>query len=347
MSYTQFDPSDFVISSDSITAPAWSSNTPTLTTFFTASGQIASNFYLDVYNTSSLLTNAAVQYSIAYGNAVGSGSLALNNLVPGNTPSRITYGQFRNLVYGNPTTYFNFGGLNTASLDILAISVDRNRYKESLMPGTFNLTLSSSVGSIQLTDNSNDVSTITYLDCGRVFNIVSGSYGTSNNTIAPLGTSTRGYTASGSYGLFLPDIATLILNPRALALPFASGGLNLSFYSGSSVLSNAASSSLNAVTTHRAIQSGSNFQLLSQETISSDYVFVRIKNAEYNYSTNPSFISGSGGLLYSNFINNPQTYITTVGLYNTNNDLLAVAKLSIPLVKDFTKEALITVKLDW
>jgi len=347
MSYTQFDPSDFVISSDSITAPAWSSNTPTLTTFFTASGQIASNFYLDVYNTSSLLTNAAVQYSIAYGNAIGSGSMALNNLVPGNTPSRITYGQFRNLVYGNPTTYFNFGGLNTASIDILAISVDRNRYKESLMPGTFNLTLSSSVGSIQLTDNSNDVSTITYLDCGRVFNIVSGSYGTSNNTTAPLGTSTRGYTASGSYGLFLPDIATLVLNPRALALPFASGGLNLSFYSGSSALSTAASSSLNVLTTHRAIQSGSNFQLLSQETISSDYVFVRIKNAEYNYSTNPSFISGSGGLLYSNFINNPQTYITTVGLYNTNNDLLAVAKLSIPLVKDFTKEALITVKLDW
>jgi hypothetical protein len=347
MSYTQFDPSDFVISSDSITAPAWSSNTPTLSTFYTASSQIASNFYLDVYNTSSLLINSAVQFSIAYGHYLGSGSQALNSLIPSNTPSKITYGQFRNLVYANPYTYFNFGGLNIASPDIIALTVDRNRYKESLMPGTFNLTLSSSVGSIQLTDNSNDVSTITYLDCGRVFNIVSGSYGSSNGSAAPLGTSTKGYTASGSYGLFLPDIATLILNPRALSLPFVSGGLALSFYTGSSASSNAASSSLSANTALYAIQSGSNFQLLSQETISSDYIFVRIKNAEYNYSTNPSYITGSGGLVYSNFINNPQTYITTVGLYNTNNDLLAVAKLSVPLVKDFTKEALITVKLDW
>jgi hypothetical protein len=46
-------------------------------------------------------------------------------------------------------------------------------------------------------------------------------------------------------------------------------------------------------------------------------------------------------------INNPQTYITTVGLYNDNNDLLGVAKLSKPLLKDFTKEALVRIKLDY
>jgi len=58
-------------------------------------------------------------------------------------------------------------------------------------------------------------------------------------------------------------------------------------------------------------------------------------------------ISGSGELVYSTLINNPQTYMTTVGLYNDNNDLVAVAKMSKPLVKDFTKEALIRVKLNW
>jgi len=46
-------------------------------------------------------------------------------------------------------------------------------------------------------------------------------------------------------------------------------------------------------------------------------------------------------------INTPQSYMTTVGLYNDNNDLLGVAKLSKPLVKDFTKEALIRIKLDF
>jgi hypothetical protein len=46
-------------------------------------------------------------------------------------------------------------------------------------------------------------------------------------------------------------------------------------------------------------------------------------------------------------VNNPQSYITTVGLYNDTNDLVAVAKLSKPLLKDFTKEALIRIKLDY
>ena len=77
-------------------------------------------------------------------------------------------------------------------------------------------------------------------------------------------------------------------------------------------------------------------------------VFVRARNSEFNYSENPSYISGSTGeVIFSNFINAPQTYITTVGMYNDNNDLIAVAKMSRPLLKDFTKEALIRVKLDF
>jgi hypothetical protein len=58
-------------------------------------------------------------------------------------------------------------------------------------------------------------------------------------------------------------------------------------------------------------------------------------------------IDVSGSFIYPNFVNSPQTYMTTVGLYNTNNELLAVAKMSKPLVKDFTKESLVRVKLDW
>ena len=67
----------------------------------------------------------------------------------------------------------------------------------------------------------------------------------------------------------------------------------------------------------------------------------------FNYTTNPSFADNQGNLTFNSMINNPTTYITTVGLYNANNDLVAVAKLSQPIVKDFTKEALIRVKLDY
>ncbi len=94
--------------------------------------------------------------------------------------------------------------------------------------------------------------------------------------------------------------------------------------------------------------STADFYINSQESITSDYIFVRPRTSEFNYSENPSFISGSTGeVFFPSFINNPQTYITTVGLYNDTNQLLAVAKLSRPLPKDFTTEALIRVKLDF
>ena len=361
MSFTRLAPSDFVISSDSITAPAWSSNVPTLTTFFTASS-IVSNaisqgaFYLNVYQTQSTATGAAVQFSIAYGNIVGSGSQWYNALVPGVSPSLTTYRQYETLIYGpalsGSVQGFNFGGKATSAPDIFAINVDRNRYKESLMPGTFNIKLSSGGTTIQLCDNSNDVTTVTYLDCGRVFNLVSGSYGTAVNgnvtgQIAP------GYTASGSYGFYLPDIGIIVLNASALALSAPLGGIAMpvdraNYGAGSYTLNASASyTSTNNTFLFQTISSSGYFQLSSQETISSDYVFVRIGNADYNYSTNPTFVSGSGEVLYPTMIYSPQTYITTVGLYNDNSELLAVAKMSKALVKDFTKEALIRVKLDW
>jgi hypothetical protein len=96
-----------------------------------------------------------------------------------------------------------------------------------------------------------------------------------------------------------------------------------------------------------AIDAGASFTLRSEETVTSNYVFVRVRNSEYNYSTNPSNITGSGELRHTIMVNTPQSYITTVGLYNDNNDLLGVAKLSRPLLKDFTKEALVRIKLDY
>jgi hypothetical protein len=340
MSFTRLDPTDFVVSADSVTAPAWSSNIPTLSSFYTSS--VTGTFYYDVYNADPASINSAVQFSIAYGNIFGSGSISFNTLVPYATPSKTTYSQYRNLIYADPTKYFNFGGLASSSPDIFVISVDRNRYKESLFPGTFNLRLTNGSNVLNLTDNSNDVTTINYLDCGRVFDIVSGTYGTAQNTPTSVSGVSKGYTASGSYGMYLPDIGTIILNPRALSIAAGNnGGLGFSAYSANDT------NLPNEATLYSYISSSGNFMLNSQETISSDYVFIRIKNGEYNYTSNPSFVSGSGNLLFSNYIYNPQTYITTVGMYNDNNELVAVAKMSRPLVKDFTKEALIRVKLDW
>ena len=181
-----------------------------------------------------------------------------------------------------------------------------------------------------------------YYGTTRAYQIISGSDGVAWNSAG----GGNGYTTSnGSYGLFLPDIGTIILNGDALDLNDVQG-INL----GTVQTSNTEGENNEKI--YQAI-SGSgiispSFGLNSEETITSDFVFVRARNSEFNYSTNPSYISGSTGeVAYNYFINNPQTYMTTVGLYNDENDLLAVAKLSKPLNKDFTKEALIRVKLDF
>ncbi len=343
MSFGKINPEDLVISADSVTGTVWTGNLPTLTTYFTSSTQESSNLYfLEVYNTGSAISGSEVQFSLEYGHLYGSGSSYYNSLVPGMSPTRTIYGQFRTLVNADENTNFNFGNGNTNSRDIYIISLNRARYKETLFPGSLNLYLSSGSATIHLTDNSKDVSTITYTDAGRIFDIVSGSNGNAVTT-AYYPNITAGYTPSGSYGQFLPDVGLLILNPRALALSFASGGIGLPI----SESSNSAGLNNRTLFASFVAAQSNGFQLNSEETITSDYVFVRVKNAEFNYTTNPSIISSSGALLYSSLINNPQTYITTVGLYNDNTDLLAVAKLSKPLPKDFTKECLIRMKLDF
>ena len=334
MSYKRLDPEDFLVSVDSITSTVWSGNTPTLTTFFTSSTASSNDeYYKNVYQDSS---RTDVEFAISYGDKLGSGSTNFNDLVPYITPTRTVYGQFRNLIYGDENTEFNFGG--TDSETFWALTVDRARYKEKLLPGTFNLSIygDSGDGTIYLTDNSGMVSTDTYLDCGRVYQIISGSNGTSYDG----GT---GYsTTQGSFGLFLPDISTLILNPAAIAYHTGVTPNRTSNSAGGniSLIFEAISGSIGGL--------GTGFKLNSEETLTSDYVFVRARNSELNYSENPSFISGStGDVLYDSFINSPQSYVTTVGLYNDTNELLAVAKLSKPLVKDFTKETLLRVKLDF
>jgi len=354
MAFKRLDPEDFVISADSITSPAWTNNVPVLTNLYTSPSQIAGAsgvYYVNVYQTQSTSVDAEIQFNITYGNKFGSGSLLYNAGIDGYSPTRTIYGQFRTLIYGDENTEFSFNEVTQS--DFYAITIDRSQFKQSLFPGSLNLRLYSQSAAINLTDNSRNVTTIPYCDAGRVFQIVSGSNGTAVNTAVQTGANVApGMTKSGSYGLFLPDIGTIILNARVLDLPFVSGGITLNTNRSSNTDASNPLRLFSTASYNIGLISGSTgtsyFQLNSQETVTSDFIFIRARNGEFNYSENPSFISGSSGaIIYDAFIQNPQTYITTVGMYNDNNELLGVAKLSKPLKKDFTKEALIRVKLDF
>ncbi len=336
MSFKRFDAEDFVVSADSVQSTAWSTGLPTLNYFYTSSTQEIStsgNYYIAVYQTESVNSDAAVQFDVAYGNVKGSGSTAFNSNFPGKTPTSGIYGSYRSLVLEDENSLFTFGdGENSLTPnDFYVISVDRSRYKEKLFPGTFSLTISGSGGTTTITDNSGVQNVATFLGSNRVYQLISGSNG------QPVG-STGFVENSGSYGLYLPDIGTILLNPDAI-----NEKTGISPNRNSNITNNT-----NPKILINGLNNGKSISLNSEKTITTDYVFVRSRNSEFNYSTNPSFISGSTGeLIYSQFINSPQVYVTTVGMYNDSNELLAVAKLSKPLLKDFTKESLIRVKLDF
>jgi len=324
MSFTRYNTEDSVVSSETVVRGLWSGDNLILNSFYTASTY--TEYYLDVYNAPPLTSNSSsIQFSIQFGNVNGSGSAPINTSTStiGYSPSRIVYGQYRNLVYGTETTNFSFDGGTSISDSIYVINISRNCYKEALLPGSLNLTLAGTSGSRQFTDDSGTTNLTRFVGENRYYNIISGSNGSGS--------------LSTYYGLFFPDLDIIVLNANALT---GSNTPGISYTGGSTI-------AYNHLKLYNAITSGSNFQLQSSETISARYFFTRIKNSEYNYTSNPSIIDTNGNLNYTTLINNPQTYITTVGMYNDNNELLAVAKLSKPLVKDFTKEALIRVKLDY
>ena len=332
MSFKRLDPEDISISAESVVTPLWSTNNKQLTAFYTSSQQVAAtgDYFYRIFDTSNTNTQTA-QLGITYGDRQGSGSDAYNANVPGKTPSSTIYGQYRNLVFGDEDTNFTFQA--QTSDYVYVISMDRARYKEKLLPGSFNLTLQGPTGKVlKLTDNSATLNTISYVDSGRVYDIISGSDGT------PVVNTTGLNTLKGSYGKYLPDVGIIILN--GVALDSSVDGIELA-------TGRANNDNLNITKFYNAIALGAAFDSQAEETVSSNYIFVRVRNGEFNYSTNPSNITGSGELRHDIMINTPQAYLTTVGLYNDNNDLLAVAKLSKPLLKDFTKEALVRIKLDY
>jgi hypothetical protein len=358
MSFGAYQPEDQVLSSDALVAPMWDGDVTTLNTYYSYSLQeqntAAGKFYLDIYKDNVNLpasASAQPQFSIAYGHISGSGSAYFNALVPDKTPTRDVYGQFRSLIYGDENSSFQFGGSTYVSSDIIVISVERARFKESFNPGSFFLRVTSGSNSIGLVDDSTVTTTSTYIGTSRVYQLLSGSINVSTNVTTP---SSSNYTVSGSYGLMIPDEGLVILNPRALALaPGALGGVGLLVYSGSSADTATTFSSqgftynINNRMFYNMLNLNPTFSLQNYETVSSRYFFTRVKNADFNYTSNPTVIDANGNLLYTQLIYNPQTFITTVGMYNNAGDLLAVAKLNKPLVKDFTKELLLRVKLDF
>lgn len=90
-----------------------------------------------------------------------------------------------------------------------------------------------------------------------------------------------------------------------------------------------------------------NIRFNNTTELNSTIHFCRINHNDYNYSSNPTYLSGSKVRVKNNTLDEPVSYITSVGLYSADNELLAVAKLSEPLKKTPQNEITLRVRLDY
>lgn len=110
----------------------------------------------------------------------------------------------------------------------------------------------------------------------------------------------------------------------------------------------------------RTTSSSEKMRVRRSEYVPSRHYFVRVKNRDFNYTNNPTFsyqraqedqvtgeIRQRGDIIQTEFLTDPKVYPTSVGLYNNNNELVAIAKLSRPAQKTFSNELLIKVRLDF
>jgi hypothetical protein len=342
-----------------VTSGIWSGDTGSLDVKanFTSSTQVASvsgKYYLDVYNKVTSSGDAEVQFSIAYGDANGYGAPTLTQNDDSTSPTKATYNQYKNVLLDSSDPYFSIylsssaAGIVAGGTDMnsfYAINVNRARYKERLDPGNISIDLSGSVGFVTLIDDSGGTDE-NVTTAGRVYNLVSGSLNIGTAATASI----HSYAAKNGqgYGLFYPDMGIILLNPSALS---ASVDIKLApaYNSIQNVYHQKSSENTSgSVALLMAISGGADFQVRRTENVSTSHYFVRANNREFNFSNNPTFVTGSTGqFVNSSFERDPKVYITSVGLYDDANELLAVAKTSQPIAKSFDKEIAIKVKLDF
>ncbi len=306
-------------------------------------------YYVNTLHKKEGEVGSAIQYAVAYGNRLGSGSKTAESL--DDSPTRAIYSQYAQLLLPKGTDIFSDPGSGSTD-QIYVVNFQRNRAKDKLDPGNFELPLvgiatntpalpnktgsqtfdiTAGNGPITLIDDSTIVSASNE-EAGIVYNLVSGSI--ARGVFNP--------TAPHYYGTVYTQHSTIILNGNTL-----DNALNFQTNTASNSEGNNHYSLFGSISASFGL-AGNGFLARNKETVTSTFYFVRVKNGDFNYSNNPTYVTGSeGDIAEDEFIGDPKAYITTVGLYNNSRELLAIAKLSKPLLKSKKRELNIRVKLEY
>jgi len=365
--YKRFSEFDIVKQkTEVVTTGLWSGDSGSLTSAFTSSTQVgltSAQYYYNVYDydTKAYSDKTEVQFAVAYGHIDGSGSLSLTNDDNSLLASKATYAQYKSMLLEPTDTRFtvvNSAGTTTNINDIYVINVSRARFREKIDAGNWSLALSGSNGRFKFIDNSGKKFSDENGSTGRVFQVGVGELNLGTQNEATI-TSLTDATSGEGFGLFYPDRGIIVLNPRAVGNTvgnvwneafqtvghLAPGGAGAT--SKPDNITSTADEQYYHKRLYYAIKLGKDFEMRRTENISTQHFFVRATNREFNYSNNPTYVNANGTFTEPTFKTDPYTYITTVGLYNDSNELIAVAKTSQPVAKSFDKEVLIKVKLSY
>jgi hypothetical protein len=321
-------------------------------------------YYLDVFPDSTHKTNNDPYLSVAYGNFygnLGSGSFNLDTgSIKAFAPKTI-YTQYKNMLLGSADVDGRFSfktgsaGSTVDADDIFVLSFSSYKMKDRVDEGVFEITLTGSAGSITLRDDSPFLTS-----AAAVYNLVSGSIN-DDTSVLP---------SYPGLGLLYPQDGIVILNAQKLDQLIGLSNLSGSVGNVSTCPAGYTTSSISTINwNNQSIATTVNHKVMfwsiqnsrglvkvrKSEYVPARHYFVRVKNRDFNYSNNPTYvydgtednIHARGTIRNEDFITDPKTYITTVGLYNDNNELVAVAKLSRPALKSFDNELLLKVRLDF
>lgn len=345
----------------------WPSNSGTLLSFNTSSLQNTKSkeYYVQVWQTASVNTKENEMFSIVYGNKTGLGSKYVIDAfdVLGqvrDTPTRAVYSQYKLLCLDGDETGSGFVLQNSENIDhFYAININRNRFGDKLDPGNFELNIIELNGNAfnnnEYTGSNVAVSASNIIislidDSLDSLDIIESSQKPSIARNLVSGSIANGIHNSSSphyYGKVYPEQGVIIISADKLNLSASFNTVTSSNADGENVMK--LFTSLSGSASNRS----KGFIARSVVVKHQESIFIRVNGNEMNYSNNPTFSNKDitkgkfNRPYFDSFIYNPYTYVSTIGLYNDNKDLLAVAKLSKPLQKSFSSEISVTVKLEY
>jgi hypothetical protein len=334
----------------------WSAGTGELLTFFTSSTQTTSSreYYYAVWSSASLDCEDAQVFSVAYGHYAGSGSLSQGGEAS-DTPSKAIYSQYRLLCLEPNQTLFSLGNETETTLyDFYAINFNRSKVGDKLDLGNFELCLAELSGSGKVNSAHTGSAVQVSGSNPKIIKLIDDSVDKTdalgyNGIPSPIRNLVSGSLADGIYnpsdphyyGLVYADLGTIIVSADVLNI-----SASFNTVSGSNIAGDNSFKLFTSISGSATKDFG--FTARAVDVKQQDFYFVRISNTEFNYSNNPTYVSGSSAVVANtSFTNEPITYITSIGLYNDSGDLLAIAKMSKPLQKSFNSELSVTVKLEY